>query len=196
VDGVADTITGFFNRGVTATVAELGDMQARARVLRGEASQMMDKRARLQSAMASVKSPAVLAAIRAHLNRGFDIQARVADVLRRVDSVLGATKTAAGGMVLNAVPLVGAAVFAGVMAAIGAVYYMINSYNKDTDALLLQLDTVRASGGTPEQLTRVIEAANKSEKSIVPAGVVNNKRVYIVGGVLLLGAFLYWNHKK
>ena len=185
-----DSVSDAYHSGVNATNDELLSLQSKAQALRGAAADMMMKRAALQDMDSTArKHPALYDAYRAHLARGVQLQGAISNVLGKVDTILGAARAA--GMRLSAVPIIAGAAIVAVMGTIGAIYYAISSYNKQTDASLAELQALQGSGGSPEQLTRAIEALNKSG---TPA--TDNKRIYYIGAAILLGGLLVWRLRR
>ncbi len=143
--------------------------------------------------------------MRAHLNRGYDLQATVQAALKKVDEVLNAIKSGTAAATLSGLglaPLAAAIPYvalAGVLSAIGAAYYAVGAYNKRTDYLLAQIDALQKSGASPEQMQKVFTAANASTDtpgtSIATAIQGHKGKWILTGGVLIVGYFLWKHHK-
>lgn len=205
--GILDTASGLWNQGVNATLQQITDMQTKAAALKRLAADMLAKRARLQAAIPSLsaKDPAVAAAVRGHLNRGYDLQSMVQSALKKVDDILAALRTGTAASALSGLglaPLAAAVPYVAlgaVLSAIGAAYYAVSGYNKRTDYLLVQVDALQKAGATPEQMSKVFTAANASAdtpgKAISTALQGTRGKWLLIGGALAVGYYVWRHHK-
>ena len=193
--GLFDSIRGGYNDVMAAGVGEIIDLQAKARSLQMAAQSMLWRKNELAK-MAPVfqKDPKAAAIYQAHMQHGTALQNTITSVMQKVDGILKAAKAAGMSLQgLGAVPLVGAAVIAGVLGTIATVAYAIHAYEKNTQALIdkgQQYSNVIASGRmTPQQ---AIDLENASQGK----GDTSTKKYFLAGGVCLLIGVLVWKFKK
>lgn len=193
MDGILDTIestaAGWYNSAAGATADQLKALVDRANGLRAAGQEMTQKIQRLQSyESTAVKNPALYEKYKAHLSRGASIRDTVSAALQKADNIIASVR--ASGFNLGAVPFVAAGALLTAMAAVGAAYYAINAWNRETDAYLRTFESARTAGANPEQLTRM--ALNLPGGAGAKQG---GNVTLIVGGIAVVG-LLIWMAKR
>jgi hypothetical protein len=157
MSGIIDTIKSAGNALLDTAAGQINELESKARAMRDMAAKMLQDRARFQAMLPRLaqKDPKAADAIKAHLSAGNALQARVTDILKKIDAALASLKQNAGLAELG-----GYVIPALLFAAIGAVYYALYSYNKKSDVLLQTGEAVEKTGGTPEQKAALYRAAH------------------------------------
>lgn len=197
MDGVFDWAQNIYKEGVAAGSGEIANLQQKAQELRIAASNMLYKKNELAKRESIYrKDPRAYEAFKTIIARGNALQNNVTAVLSRVDSILAASRAALNKMNgLGAVPIIGAAVIAGVMGTIATVAYAIHAYEKDLDKVTgmgNQLAPMIANGTlSPDQAIAFASAA--SGKAVADP---NTKKYFLAGGACILIAIIVWKYKK
>jgi hypothetical protein len=193
--GFYDYAKGVYSEAVAAGNGELLDLQNKARSLRLAADSMLWRKNELaKMAPEFKKDPKAYAVYQAHMQRGTALQQTISNVLAKVDGIITAARSA--GMSLNelgAVPIIAAALVAGLLGTIATVAYAIHAYEQSTAALIDKGKTYSAainSGRmTPQQ---AIDLENASQGK----GGMDTRKYFAVGGVAMLIALIVWKFKK
>jgi len=195
MDGIFDFARGVYTDAVAAGSGELLDLQNKARSLRLAADSMLWRKSQLSKmAPQFKKDPKAYAVYEAHMKRGSSLQQTIGSVLSKVDSIIAAARSA--GMSLGdfgAVPIVGAALVAGLLGTIATVAYSIHAYEKSTAALIEKgknySAAINSGRMTPQQ---AIDLENASQGK----GGLDSRKYFAVGGVAMVIALLVWKFKK
>lgn len=191
LDTIETTASGWYNSAAGATADQLTALVNKANGLRAAGQEMAAKMQRLQSyESTAVKNPALYQKYKAHLSRGASIRDTVSAALQKADNIIATVR--ASGVNLGAVPFIAAGALLAAMAGIGAAYYAINAWNKQTDAYLQTFEAARSGGANSEQLTRMAlnlpgGAAGKQES--------NDKTLLIIGGIGFIGLIVWMGRR-